>query len=110
MIEGIEPMSTAIIVRLCMIALLLVLIINSLCAMFFTQYLDRYFVFNPHLESSNPYRKLHRFHSYGMQVLLKKPTLKPVPIQLKLWVGVSLAIELSVALIVGVIYIKAKMS
>ncbi len=104
----IEPMSTAMIVRLFMIALLLVLIVNSLCAMFFTHYLDKYWSFHPNLESSNPYRKLHRFHSYGLQVLLNKPTLKPVPVGLKLWVGVSLALELSVALVVGALYIRAK--
>lgn len=105
----IDPMSTEMIVRLFMTALLLALIINSLCAMFFTHYLDKYWSFHPNLESTNPYRKLHRFHSYGLQILLKKPTLKPVPIGLKLWAGVSLAIELSVALIIGVLYIKAKM-
>lgn len=104
-----DSMSIAMIVRLCMTVLLLVLIINSLCAMLFMHHLDKYWSFNPDLESSNPYRKLHRFHFYGIQILLKKPTLKPIPTGLRLWAGASLAIELFVVLVIGFLYIKAKM-
>ncbi len=104
-----DPMSMAMIVRLCMTALLLALIINSLCAMFLMHHLDKYWSFNPDLESTNPYRKLHRFHFYGIQILLKKPTLKPVPMGLKLWAGVSVSIEICVVLVIGALYIKAKM-
>lgn len=103
-----DPMSITMIVRLCMTALLVALIINSLCAMFFMHHLDKYWSFNPELESTNPYRKLHRFHFYGIQILLKKPTLKPVPMGLKLWAGISISIEICVMLVVGALYIKAK--
>lgn len=103
-----DPMSITMIVRLCMTALLVALIINSLCAMFFMHHLDKYWSFNPKLESTNPYRKLHRFHFYGIQILLKKPTLKPVPMGLKLWASISISIEICVMLVVGALYIKEK--